>query len=162
MRKSVFLCVWLYAVPVIAAEPVALTYNQAVDLATGLASLDGYDKPFQVAGGPREAPRECSVKTPYNFSGITRRNIGRNLAILREATNPVQFAVGQMRVLATVDGKLEGKALADFNRESRELGEKQIEPPLELWRFKVADFRFDENQITGTTISQLGPILDDK
>jgi hypothetical protein len=142
--------------PFLAAEPLTRKGSEILDLDRGLAGLDGA---FKVVTDPRTGKDE-KVPVAYEFTGKVRFAIARNLTAIKpaiEALAKAKQAIGE-----EIGGKgatdIKGDAaIAAFNKKWNEVLNEPV--TVDLQRLTESDLNLEKNQIPGTTINALAPII---
>lgn len=138
------------------AEPLKLTVEQALNISSALMALDGQERSI------KENDKDRVIKTPYQFSGSTRLIIARDMAVLNEVAKTYNDARIALVNQFAIDGKIEPNS---DNEKKFTIEMKKIiatEQDINLTKIKAADLNLDSNQIPGTVLALLNPILDDK
>lgn len=137
-------------------ETITLTIEQSLNISSALMSLDGQEKII------KDGDKEKSVKVPYQLSGNTRLAIAKNMTKLNEIAKSYNDARTALVGQFSVDGKIEPNS---DNEKKFTIEMKKViatEQHLDLTKIKISDLNLDANQIPGTVLALLNPILDDK
>lgn len=134
----------------------ALKLSECLAIMQGLNALDGH--PVVIASGK---PNEQVINQPYEFGNAALRlDIAKNLSALGAVQRDAQSA--QQKITAEISkggeikpGSTENLAL---DRQLRELLDHPCD--VELKRIKAADLKLDRNEIPGSVLAAIDPILD--
>lgn len=144
----------LLATPAMAADRI--TVRDAITLATALRNLDGHVV----------IVKDATVMQPWEFgSGSLRLRIANDLAILAAVERTAENSRNQIvREILKRGGGTEIKmGTADFDDFTRQYGEVLDQPApgtQDLSRIKASELKLDRNEIPGTVIAALKPILE--
>ena len=155
--------------PPSAADAGKVTVQQAINLQTALRNLDGHLVITKQNG------QEGTVMVPWEFSnGRVRKRIADDLSIVDAAVKVAETARQAIfkEVVATFkvapdpkSGVQELKAgtpeHVEYDKQVEELMSAPAAGTQDLAKIKVSELKLDKNEIGGTVIEALGPILVD-
>jgi hypothetical protein len=158
MKKTSYLfAILLTALPLMTrGEPIKLKGDEVIELNRGLAELDGA---FKVVTDPRTGKDE-KVPVAYEFSGKVRFAIARNLTAIKPVIDSLAKTKQAIGEEIAGKGVIEVKGEAAVAAFNRKWGDALKEPvTVDLQRLTESDLNLDRNQIPGTTINALQPIV---
>lgn len=156
MHRAAFLIALLLAGPALAEDAPKskpLTVDQAIQVASGLAQLDGYDK---VIG---DGQQQRVVHVFYQFGGGLRWQIAQSIATLRPIVQAYQQANNEL-IFSLAGGNRnvpDDKAQA-YNAETRKM--LDADSGVSLPMIRKSELKTDENPLPGGVLTLLIPIID--
>lgn len=143
-----------------------LSNAQALSLLSALRVLDGRSVVVKQATG------ETVVPTPWDFgSGVLRLRIARNITALAAVEQLMETTRVEIlkEILRKMPPTKEGQAQTsvfqgtpEWDNLQRQYGEAlNLPASVDLSRIRASELRLDRNDIPGTALSALAPILDD-
>lgn len=151
-------------VPAFAGDKITLAQAQLLSVALG--NLDGHLVVIKQNG------QDAAIMTPWEFgSGSFRLRIANNLTIvnaaLRTAEETRQAVIKELLKKASdrtgsavTEIKPDMPESADYQKQYADLMAQPASGTQDLGRIKSSELRLDKNEIPGTVISALAPILD--
>ena len=166
MRRLVLLSCLLLA-PGIAraddAKPTSLTVEQAINLATALQGLDGYQQVIKGASG------ESSVTQHYKFDALTLLALAHDMSALRpiiiDARTAHDKKLAELSAggpLACVDAPVTPGTAAYNQMQAEDAQINASKHAVDLTQISVADLKLDpptSNPIPPSVLAGLSPIL---
>lgn len=144
------------------AEPAAVTVGQALALITALKNLDGHMIVVKQNGA------DNIVMTPWEFNnGKLRLRIKSDINILEGA---LKIAENARQDILKEALKKAGNATElkpgtpeydDYQKQYADMVAQPVPGAHDLSRIKASELNLDRNEIPGTVLSALSPILDD-
>lgn len=139
-------------------QQTVLTTAQALTILQGLRNLDGH----QVIA--KQNGQDTMVVVPWDFkNGSLRLAIANNIALLTlvEAANEKALAQIRLEVFKGQPPKENSPEVVEFQRQYSDAMARPVPGAMEkLERIKGSALKLDVNEIPGTTLGALGPILD--
>ncbi len=161
MRRFFFAIVAAMAMIAPAGAGDKLKVQDVFALQTALRNLDGHMVVVKQNGV------EGTVMIPWDFgSGALRLRIANNITILDAAAKGVEDArQAIIKEITKKAGTAEIKpGTPEFDDYQKQYGDIAIQPASgtqDLARIKASELKLDRNEIPGTVISALKPIMDD-
>lgn len=150
-----------FIAPGLAEAADKITVGQTFSLATALRNLDGHMVVIKQGGA------ENAIMIPWDFgSGSLRLRIANNLNILDAVAKMVedtrQNIVKEItKKSGTTEIKPSTPEMDDYQKQYGDVATQPAAGTQDLARIKASELRLDRNEIPGTVLSALKPILDD-
>lgn len=150
----------LWGGPALAEPAGKITVAQGLSLLAGLRNLDGH----QVI--VKQGANESVVMVPWDFaSGSLRLRIANNISILaptEKAADDSKTSIIKELTRGKAPSIQPGTPEADaFVAQYQDVLNGPAPGTQDLGRIKASELKLDKNEIGGTTLSALAPILDD-
>lgn len=167
MRRLLFPILFLAGLgPAIAGETGKITVQEAQQLSTALRNLDGHMVVVKQNG------TDNVIMQPWEFgSGSLRLRIANDIAIVDHSMKLIEEArvglvkEGLKKVKArtgedATDMKPGTPEYDEFQKQYADLIAQPAPGTQDLARIKASELKLDKNEIPGTVLTSLGPILD--
>lgn len=156
-KLAVVMAAWLTCTASLAENKV-LTVNQSLQALSALRALDGRDVIAKKDG------QETIIRQPWEFqSGPLRLAIATDISLLTQIEQQSERArVDIINSVSKGAGRVEPNTpeYAQFLKQWTEVIDAPAPISGSLTRIKAKDLRLDVNEIPGSTLSALVPILD--
>lgn len=139
-----------------------ITTRIATEIFSGLAGLDGYQKVLKSQDGT-----ETSALVPYKIDQTVRRIIYKNMKAVKDEVDEYNKVSGEkFKEISGGRDRMDAEKnpgdkekIEEYNIENRKLLETTVEVDLKL--IKLSRLLCDGNQIPGSVLTVLDPIIED-